>query len=242
MMRTLRHALLAAVLLLAVSAGAPSGSLAATADAWANIDIASISVLFSGTGSSTYRYQTSARAGDRSDADTGAGPIVEAVAEVDAHNHWAWGLVDNEDLYAQTYVNGDDGVSGLASSDAGWYGQFRATGAGTLTISFDYYLAYDVDTGANEKAWADALAVLTIGDRTISDLLWTEAFNTMAFDDETPWATLSLKHDMQAGDLVDFTALVSARSEVDAVPVPAAFWLLGSGLIGLCGTRITCLR
>jgi hypothetical protein len=42
---------------------------------------------------------------------------------------------------------------------------------------------------------------------------------------------------MLAGQSIDFSAVVSAQSEVATVPVPGAVWLLGSGLIGLYGIR-----
>ena len=234
-MRLLKHALLAAALALAVLVAAPSATLAAYSDAWGDIDMSSISINFIGSGSGSHQYETFAQAGVITDSNSGDAPGFEAYAEVDPVSYWGWGLVDDTDLYANAFVEGSGVFDGLAYGDAGFSGQWSADSAGTLTISFDYYLAYDVATGANESAYADVEALLTIGDQSLSDLLSIEAFNGMMFDEETPWYTLSLDYEMLSAQTVDFSALVSAQAEVATVPVPAAVWLLGSGLIGLYG-------
>lgn len=201
--------------------------------------IVGVNVMLTGTGNSSSGFQASAFSGDPTvnASAQGTTPAIEASAQIDADTYWGWGLVDNDDLYAETHVAGSDPFSGLAYGDACWYGQYSATTTSTLTISFDYYLAYNVTSGIHETAYADAEATLTIGDQSISDLLFIEALNEMAFDNETPWRTLTLGYDILAGETVNFSALVSAQSEIQSAPVPAGIWLLGSGLAGLLGIR-----
>ena len=239
-MRKLPHLLLSVALLGAVLLFAPSATLAASyADAWANIDLSSITLTLTGTGSSSTSFEAYATSGDSNVTASaqGASPSLDATAQIDADTYWGWGLVDSESLYAGSYVEGSDPFSGWSYGDAAWYGQYQATTTGTITISFDYYLGCDVSSSAHETAYADAEAILTIGDESISYLLSIEAFNGMNFYNETTLQTLSLSYDIAAGDIIEFSALVSAQSEIQSAPVPAGIWLLGSGLAGLLGIR-----
>jgi hypothetical protein len=43
--------------------------------------------------------------------------------------------------------------------------------------------------------------------------------------------------DSSGNELTDYTLTTGSGHDYDAVPIPAAFWLLGSGLIGLIGIR-----
>jgi len=236
-MRKLKPLLLAVSLLFMVLAAAPSATLATAtvpagsyADAWGDIILDSINVTFAGTDIiSGGWYEANAVAGNLTDSDS-----ADAYAEVDANTYWGWGLINETDLYSEAYV---EGTNGLSYGDAGYFGSFEAESGGTLTVTFDYWLAYDVSTEIGDYAYAGTKAVLTIGGKSVSDLLSIDAFNGMAFDDETPLSTLSMEYDLLEGQTVNFSALVSSQAEVAPVPVPAAVWLLGSGLVGLLGIR-----
>jgi hypothetical protein len=228
---------LALALLGAVLTITPTTALAAYSDVWADIDLSSVTIGYTGEGAAPFQYKTYAEAGGLSDMNSGASPTIEAYAEKDENLHWGWGLVDDTDLYSNAYVEGADGFSNLAYANAGLYGQYTSNTAGTLSISFDYYLAYDISTETSEWAFADAEAILTIGNDSVYDQLLVEAFNGMAFDEETPWYTLTLSYDLAAGECVDFSAMVASQAEVSTVPVPSAVWLLGTALIGLVGLR-----
>jgi hypothetical protein len=236
-MKSMKLVMLALALLGAVLAITPTAALAAYADVWADINLGSVSIEYTGEGNAPFQYETNAEAGGQSDTNGGAAPVIEAYAEMDGNFHWAWGLVDDTDLYTNTYVEGVDGFSNLAYADAGLYGQYKSTTAGTLSISFDYFLAYNVSTENKEWAFADAEAMLTIGGKSVSDQLLIEAFNGMAFDEETPWYTLTMSYDLAAGQCVDFSAVVASQAAVSSVPVPSAVWLLGTALISLVGLR-----
>lgn len=239
-MRKLKHALLGAALLVSLFAVAPSASLAAFADAWAAIDRGSISMVFNGEAVPIQGYiiDAYAQAGDNS--AQAMGWILEAIAQEDPGQYWGWSGADETDLYTAAYVEGSGDFSGLAYGEALWNGLYTAPQEGTLSISFDYYLWYEVSSEVGEMtyAYADPGVSLTIGDQSVSSdpFFFGEAFNGMSFDVDMP-GNLSLIYDLAAGETVDFEALVSSQSEISAVPVPAAVWLLGSGLLGLCGIR-----
>ncbi len=141
-----------------LTAMGPTQAMATYADVWSYINWESVSIEFTGSGSytstiETYAYAESADSAYVEDNDFGSSTdsMVESVAEFHATAFWGWGLYDREDLYAEAYIEDN---AGLAYGDAGYYGTYQATTAGTLTISFDYRLAYDVQADANEETTA----------------------------------------------------------------------------------------
>ena len=145
--------------------------------------------------------------------------------------------VPYQDVYADAGVD-TTGQYGYGYADAGYFGDFRATNSGTLTISMDYYLKINVHPeGAGASARAEAGVYLGIGDRLINDILFFDGYDTLEYDEETPWRTLSLTFDMDAGDVVSFQGYSVAEAEASPVPVPGAVWLLGTGLFGLAGLQ-----
>ena len=216
-----------------------SQALASSADAWSFIKWDSVSVDFTGNGDidtstvNTYAYVESATSTTGEDSDTGDGSVnLESVAQFDSDSFWGWGLSDEDDLYAESYLENN---TGLAYGEAGYAGTYTATTTGILTVSFNYGLAYDVAADANDKTTAESWTEINLGDLTDSDALSIEAFNGMTFKNETPLTAMSLSIELKAGESVDFSMITG--SQVSAVPLPGAVWLLVSGVLGLVGIR-----
>jgi hypothetical protein len=79
---------------------------------------------------------------------------------------------------------------------------------------------------------------LTAGSTTLSGLLYA--------DQNSPYMSDSLSNvlNVTSGDIISFKAISTGEGDylglnltISAVPIPAAVWLLGSGLIGLIGVR-----
>lgn len=226
---------LAVTMCLCLAIGTTQALAASFADVWSGIEWDSIEINFTGTGNITNESIETNAYVENADGDVlTKTDAAEAVAQFDEETFWGWGLSDTEDLYAGAYVEGE---TGMAYGDAGYTGTYTASSAGTLTISFDYYLAYKIDSDVDENAWADVWNELTIGDSTVSSSLESEAYNGMVFSKETPVTTLALSTNLDAGASVDFAILTMAQAQVSSVPVPGAALLLFSGIVGLVGIR-----
>lgn len=211
-------------------------SYASHAEAWSAIDWQSVDITFTGTGSYGNTYiETNAMADQELGNNSGStSEPVESYEEIDSDYFWGWGLYDQDDLYADAYI---EGYNGTSYGDAGFYGQYTADTAGTLTISFDYYLAYDVMADSGDYVYADAFAEIYICGLNDSDDYFIEAINGMNFLSETPVKNMSLSLDLVEGQIVDFSVLTGAEAGLSPVPIPGAFWLLSSGFVGIASLR-----
>ena len=107
------------------------------------------------------------------------------------------------------------------------------SGSGILTLSVDVVVQAEVQ-GAGTFADSEALFGYEVGDSgVIASLAGLEMSGDSGDQSQILPTTLSFSVFMQQGDLIDMFA--EGGAEVSAIPIPAAAWLFGSGLLGLAG-------
>jgi hypothetical protein len=111
---------------------------------------------------------------------------------------------------------------------------FKAlSGSGDLVLSVDVQLHTQVQ-GSGTAADAEALFGYEVGPSgVLASLAGLEMYGHSGDQSQDLLKTLSFSVFMEAGDVVDMFA--EGGTEVSAVPLPAAVWLFGSGLMGLLG-------
>jgi len=121
---------------------------------------------------------------------------------------------------------------GFGSSTFERFFSFEALfGSGSLTLSVDVVLQSEVQ-GAGSSADAEALFGYEIGESGVgASLAGLEMYGYAGDQSQTLSTTLSFAVFMSEGDVIDMFG--EGGAEVSAVPIPAATWLFGSGLIGL---------
>jgi hypothetical protein len=138
--------------------------------------------------------------------------------------------------------------AGLNSNKGFGTASFTYTGSAGLvpiTIPFSYYLYLDVQQGDDAKAYGAYgywLIVTAPNNETqkfagtgIEKIIGgTVAENTLT---ESAKSSYTFTLNLVNGQEVQIDYGTYARVGTSAVPIPAAFWLLGSGLIGLVGIR-----
>ena len=213
----------------------PVQAMAATtyAEALATLNAFSFSISYSATGSIT-SDQTAlyAAANDVIDSTT-TGISVSAKSDDDsvtASGEWS------EWIRYSSVTN--TLADSLAKTKIGYYGTYTAETAGTFTISYTYNLGYRINAQAGEYASALSLAAIEIGDESAMDSIGASAFNgESSYVENDNYKTLVLNYDLEAGESISFAAYTFIQADTSApVPVPGAFVLLGTGLLGLAGT------
>lgn len=107
------------------------------------------------------------------------------------------------------------------------------SGSGILTLSVDVVVQAEVQ-GAGTFADSEALFGYEVGDSgVIASLAGLEMSGDSGDQSQILPTTLSFSVFMQQGDVIDMFA--EGGAEVSAIPIPAAAWLFGSGLLGLAG-------
>jgi hypothetical protein len=107
------------------------------------------------------------------------------------------------------------------------------SGSGELSMSVDVELQAEVQ-GAASAADADLLFGYQVGDFGVQGSFASLELRGDSGDNTQNLATtLEFSAFMQQGDILDMFA--EGEAEVSAVPIPAAAWLFGSGVLGLIG-------
>jgi len=111
---------------------------------------------------------------------------------------------------------------------------FEATsGSGNLSLSVDVEIQAEVQ-GTGTIVNSDALFGYEVGTSgVVASRAGLEMNGNSGDQSQTLSTTLSFSVFMEQGDVIDMFA--EGGPEVSAIPIPAAAWLFGSGLIGLVG-------
>lgn len=113
----------------------------------------------------------------------------------------------------------------------------QATGPGAVTANMLFHWgAADAGPGSTSYAGGidNGLGSGTCG-LTNCDIGVTVGFSMMPTANPMAFAVTTVSSSMPAGPFAGFQPTFNGTATVAAVPVPAAAWLLGSGLLGLVG-------
>ena len=106
--------------------------------------------------------------------------------------------------------------------------QLSLTGYSPVNFNYNFSIFQDPNT------YADWLTFSPVGSTQFSLGGQAYAFNLMGFYNQVSSSTYSTLI-VQDGSTASQIPIYASVTAVQAVPVPAAFWLLGSGLLGLAG-------
>ncbi len=139
-------------------------------------------------------------------------------------------------------INGADGsvyrsvlLSGVIPADGLFVIADDAGGGTTLVANADLIADVDFQNGPDSiRLWNDGLVVDAVGYGDFSTAIF--AGEGQAAPDAGPGSSLSRIGLMDTdNNLADFALTAPTPGTVSAVPLPAAVWLFGSGLLGLVG-------
>lgn len=165
-------------------------------------------------------------------------------AYYDSSTGYAWGETEittpsapYQDLYAAAGSFGPAAYE-FGYADSGYYGQFHALSAGTLTISIEYFLYVFTETGMGEEAYADANVELYIGEESVYDFLVYWAADEDSYEFETDWRIAEITIDLAEGDILEFGMTTGAyASAASPVPLPGAAVFLVSGILAMASVQ-----
>ena len=178
----------------------------------------------------------------------GASLITQGDVVYDDINDQYW-VKDLKTFYLQTYDEQIAAIAGLSETDLGSYGTWRmATGEDMGNLygydAKDIFSAFDASlisereyptgtfVGTQENYRGRYDEIVSAGKHGITDLLFqTDTSGEYSFIKKAYGST----YDASYGS--NLAAWVVVDGGTSAVPVPAAVWLLGSGLVGLVGLR-----
>jgi hypothetical protein len=127
-----------------------------------------------------------------------------------------------------------DTAFGFGGANIERFFSFEAmSGSGSLSLSVDVEIQAEVQ-GAGTVVNSDALFGYEVGTSgVVASKAGLEMYGNSGDQSQTLSTTLAFSVFMEEGDVVDMFA--EGGPEVSAIPIPAAAWLFGSGLLGLVG-------
>ncbi|MDH5484501.1 MAG: VPLPA-CTERM sorting domain-containing protein [Gammaproteobacteria bacterium] len=135
-----------------------------------------------------------------------------------------------------------DGISGSAMSSNSMTGYLTVATSGLVSFNFDVIYDLQVATTGSDIGFANMnfdLALYDLSNNNIFSLSPTDFnFGIGPTDDSASLSATGLGGEitMAAGNYkFDVSMTQNVFSNVSAVPVPAAFWLFGSGLLAIAG-------
>jgi hypothetical protein len=156
-------------------------------------------------------------------------------AAIDLSNGSSFALVTlHDDIFDMPYTNAGVLGAGSATSVLQWSMDWVATGTGTAQVLLDYLSSalitnYKNGDGAGVSSLINMMVDGTPLKSEVFNFFSNQAGNVGTFD------TLSLLFPVVTGQRGSLTITLASQGYVNPVPLPAAGWLLVSGLLGLGG-------
>lgn len=99
-------------------------------------------------------------------------------------------------------------------------------------LTWQFYYTFRAESGSSDDDFADAVLNAYLGDQSFADTYNSVLATT---DGLYKYGTVTFSYAATQGELVNLGLSAQASAGFTPVPVPAAVWLLGSGLMGLSG-------
>ena len=150
-------------------------------------------------------------------------------------NGFAFAQVDNTfDPFPITSAGAHD--IGIGTSSVIWSFGYTASGTGTAVLDLSFFTSVDaLNVGAGEVAVGSAL--INVKRSGVQEAGAQAFFFLTGGGHDGQDSHLLYSFNTTAGDIGEFIVTVASQAQVKPVPVPAAVWLLGSGLLGLRALR-----
>ena len=150
-------------------------------------------------------------------------------------NGFAFAQVDNTfDPFPSVSAGAHD--LGMASTSVIWSFGYTATGTGTALLDLSFFATVDsLNVGPGEKAGGSAL--INIKRSGVQEAGAEAFFVVTGGGHDGQDSHLYYSFNTALGEMGEFIVTVASQAGVAPVPLPAAVWLLCSGLLGLGALR-----